>query len=71
MLSTTAGPTTTTTPPQPTTTTTMQRSKEPHETSVTTYDPEITTMATKEATQDITTIEPEIAKRKNYSKCLW
>ena len=64
MPPTTAGPTTTTTPPQPTTTT-IQRSKETHETPVTTHDPNITTMATKEVTKEFTTAEPEIAKRKN------
>ena len=69
MPPTTAGPTTTTTPQQPPPTT-IQRSKETHETPVTTHDPNITTMATKEATKEFTTTEPEIAKRKNDSKCL-
>ena len=59
--------TTHTTPPPATT---IQRSKETHETPVTIHDPNITTMSTKEATQEIATTEPEIAKRKNDSKCL-
>ena len=69
MPPTTAGPTTTTTPQQPPPTT-IQRSKETHETPVTTHDPSNTTMATKEATQEDTTTEPDLAKRKNDSKCL-
>ena len=40
------------------------------ETPVTTHDPSNTTMATKEATQEDTTTEPDLAKRKNDSKCL-
>ena len=62
--------TATTTPTTPPRTTTIQRSKETHETPVTMHDPNITTMSTKEATQEIATTEPEIAKRKNDSKCL-
>ena len=58
-----------TTPTTPLPPTTIQISKETHETPVATHDPNITTMSTKEATQEIATIEPEIAKRKNDSKC--
>ena len=59
--------TTHTTPPPATS---IQTSKETHETPETTHDLEITTRATKEATQEITATEPDIAKRKNDSKCL-
>ena len=62
----TATTTHTTSPPA----TTIQRSTETHETPETTHDLEITTRSTKEATQEITATEPDIAKRKNHSKCL-
>ena len=56
-----------TTPPPPTT---IQRSKKTHETPETTHASEITATATKEATQEINTTEPDISERKNDSKCL-
>ena len=59
---------TTTTESVPTETTSV--ATEP-ETPVTTHDPSNTTMATKEATQEDTTTEPDLAKRKNDSKCLF
>ena len=59
--------TTHTTPPPKTT---IQGSKETHEAQETTHAPEITSMATKDSTQEITPTEPDIAKRKNDSKCL-
>ena len=61
------GPTTPTAPPLPTTTTTttIQGSKKLHETPVTTHDPEITKMATEETTQEITSTEIDVPKRKN------
>ena len=58
---------TTTTESVPTETTSV--ATEP-ETPVTTHDPSNTTMATKEATQEDSTTEPDLAKRKNDSKCL-
>ena len=60
------GPPTPTAPPLPTTTT-IQGSKKFHETPVTTHDPEITKMATEETTQEITSTEPDVPKRKNDS----
>ena len=65
--------TTTTEPPLPTTTTTttaIQSSKKSHETPMTTYDSEITKMATEETTQEITSTEPDVPKRKNDSTYL-
>ena len=62
----TATATHTTPPPK----TTIQGSKETHETQETTHEPEITATDTKDSTQEITPTEPEIAKRKNDSKCL-
>ena len=70
MPPTTAGPTTPTTPLPTISTTTIQGSKETHEAQETTHAPEITSMATKDSTQEITPTEPDIAKRKNDSKCL-
>ena len=63
----TATMTPTTPPPQ----TTIHGSKETHETQETTHEPEITATDTKDSTQEITPTEPEIAKRKNDSKCLF
>ena len=59
---------TTTTESVPTETTSVATESE---TPVTTHDPSNTTMATKEATQEDTTTEPDLAKRKNDSKCLF
>ena len=68
----TPGPTTPTAPKQPTTLTTttqIQGSKKSHETPVTTQDPEITIMATKETTHAITSIEIDVPNRKNDYIC--